>query len=198
MCVENCGVENSVAAEPLPLRDAKPPRRGQSASPEVVHEVQQFYYFEARLLDEERYEEWLGLMTPDIRYWMPGIQARYRKDKAPKLSAKRMAFFDDDFLNLRRRVTRFMHDTAWAEDPPTRAVHTISNVEVELTGKDGELRAWSAFVVVRGRNEREESWLAGRRSDLLRRGGDGLLRITERQVTITETVLLAKNLNVFL
>ena len=63
-----------MAADPLALREAKQPRRGQAASPEVVHEVQQFLFFEARLLDEERYEEWLGLMTPDIRYWMPGIQ----------------------------------------------------------------------------------------------------------------------------
>jgi ethylbenzene dioxygenase beta subunit len=187
-----------VAAEPLALRDAKAPRRGRAAPPELVHEVQQFLFFEARLLDEERYEEWLGLMAPDIRYWMPGIQSRYRKDKAPRLSATRMAYFDDDLLNLRRRVTRFMHDTAWAEDPPTRAVHTISNVEAELTAKHDEIQAYSAFVVVRGRNERDESWLSGRRSDLLRRGEDGLLRLAERQITITEAVLLAKNLNVFL
>jgi ethylbenzene dioxygenase beta subunit len=187
-----------LAAEPLALREAKEPRRGHAASAEVVHEVQQFLFFEARLLDEERYEVWLGLMTPDIRYWMPGIQARYRKDKAPRLSSTRMAYFDDDLLNLRRRVTRFMHDTAWAEDPPTRAVHTVTNVEAELTKKPDEIRAFSAFVVVRGRNERDESWLAGRRSDLLRRGDDGLLRISSRQITITETVLLAKNLNVFL
>ena len=187
-----------MAANAPMLRDAKEPRRGQAASPEVVHEVQQFLFFEARLLDEERYEEWLGLLTPDIHYWMPGIQSRYRKDKAPRLSAKRMAYFDDDLLNLRRRVTRFMHDTAWAEDPPTRAVHTIGNVEVELTEKREELRAYSTFVVVRGRNERDEDWLAGRRSDILRRGDDGLLRIARRQVNITESVFLAKNLNVFL
>jgi ethylbenzene dioxygenase beta subunit len=185
-------------AESAALRDAKAPLRGQAAPAAVVHEVQQFLFLEARLLDEERYEEWLGLLTLDIHYWMPGIQARYRKDKAPRLSATRMAYFDDDLLNLRRRVTRFMHDTAWAEDPPTRAVHTVANVEVELTEKRDELRAYSAFVVVRGRNERDESWLAGRRSDILRRSDDGLLRIARRQITITESVLLAKNLNVFL
>lgn len=180
------------------LKNPVAPRRGRPAPAERVHEVEQFLYFEARLLDEERFEEWLGLMAPDIRYWMPGVQARYRKDKAPRVSPQRMGYFDEDLLNLRRRVTRFMHETAWAEDPPTRAVHSITNVEVELTDAPDELCAYSAFVVVRGRNEREESWLAGRRSDVLRRGKDGLLRLAYRQITITEAVLLAKNLNVFL
>ncbi|RYZ10939.1 MAG: 3-phenylpropionate dioxygenase, partial [Comamonadaceae bacterium] len=89
----------------------------------LLFEVQQFLYREARLLDEERYEEWLGLMTEDIHYWMPGIQARHRRDKTPRLDPQRMAFFDDDLLNMRRRVTRFLDPTAWAEDPPTRSVH---------------------------------------------------------------------------
>ena len=180
------------------LKNPVEPKRAAPASLELVHEVQQFLYFEARLLDEERYEEWLGLVTPDIRYWMPATQARYRKDKAPRFSEKRMGYFDEDLLNLRRRVTRFLHDTAWAEDPPTRAVHSITNVEVELTEAPTELRAYSAFVVVRGRNETERSWLAGRRKDLLRRGEDGALRLARREITITEAVLLAKNLNVLL
>ncbi|WP_228764673.1 3-phenylpropionate/cinnamic acid dioxygenase subunit beta [Limnohabitans sp. Rim11] len=164
----------------------------------LVFEVSQFLYREARILDEERYEEWLGMMTDDIHYWMPGIQARHRKDKTPRLDPKRMAFFDDDMLNLRRRVTRFMDPTAWAEDPPTRACHVISNIEVEMTDKPDEFKAYSAFINCRGRGEAEEFWLTGRRSDILRRSNDGTLRIASREIVITQTVLLAKNLNVFL
>ncbi len=165
---------------------------------ELVFEVTQFLYREARILDEEKYEEWLGMMTEDIHYWMPGIQARHRKDKTPRLDPKRMAFFDDDMLNMRRRVTRFMDPTAWAEDPPTRACHVISNIEVELTDNADELRAYSTFINVRGRSESEEFWLAGRRTDVLRRGEDRLLRLASREIVTTQTVLLAKNLNVFL
>ncbi len=168
------------------------------ASMELVFEVTQFLYREARILDEERYEEWLGMMTDDIHYWMPGIQARHRKDKAPVLDPKRMAFFDDDMLNMRRRVTRFKDPTAWAEDPPTRSCHVISNIEVELTDKANEFKAYSTFINCRGRSETEEFWLAGRRTDVLRRGDDGLLRLAAREIVTTQTVLLAKNLNVFL
>lgn len=165
---------------------------------ELVFEVSQFLYREARILDEERYEEWLGMMTDDIHYWMPGIQARHRKDKTPRLDPKRMAFFDDDMLNMRRRVTRFMDPTAWAEDPPTRACHVISNIEVELTDKASEFKVYSTFINCRGRGEAEEFWLTGRRTDILRRGDDGVLRIASREIVTTQTVLLAKNLNVFL
>ena len=80
---------------------------------DIVYELERFLYREVRLLEEERYEEWLGTMTDDIHYWMPGIQARFRKDKTPRYSHTRMAHFDDDMLNLRRRVTRSLHETAW-------------------------------------------------------------------------------------
>lgn len=168
------------------------------AAMELVFEVSQFLYREARLLDDERYEEWLGLMTDDVHYWMPGIQARYRKDKSPRLDPARMAFFDDDLLNMRRRVTRFLHATAWAEDPPTRSCHVISNVEVELTDLDNEYIAHSTFVNCRGRNDAEEYWMSGRRQDRLRRLEDGTLRLAARQIVTTQAVLLSKNLNVFL
>ncbi|MCR5879613.1 3-phenylpropionate/cinnamic acid dioxygenase subunit beta [Phenylobacterium sp. J367] len=191
----------SQAAETNPadmIRSPKAPQFPALPDRDLVFEVEQFLYREARLLDEERYEEWLGLMTEDIHYWMPGMQARYRDDASAGPLIERMAFYDDDLLNLRRRVTRFMHATAWAEDPPTRAVHIINNIEVELTEAEGEYRVYSTFVNCRGRNESEESWLAGRRTDLLRRDAGGALRLARRMICITQTVLLAKNLNVFL
>jgi ethylbenzene dioxygenase beta subunit len=137
-------------------------------------------------------------MTDDIHYWMPGIQARYRNDKKLRYDPNRMAHFDDDMLGLRRRVTRFLHDTAWAEDPPTRSCHMISNVQVELSERAEEIIAHSVFVNCRGRNETEEDWLCGRRKDTLRRLENGELRLARREIYITQSVLLAKNLNVFL
>ncbi len=177
------------------------PRRPDPVGPadeRVRVEVERFLLFEARLLDEERYEEWLGLMTPDIHYWMPGVQARYRKDKTAPYSVERMAYFDDDMLNLRRRVTRFKQDTAWTEDPPTRHVHAVSNIEAEVTDDDREYDVRSVVLSVRGRNEAEEDWLIARRRDRLRRDGDGTLRLARRAIYVTQAVLLAKNLNVFL
>ena len=35
------------------------------------HEVEQFLFHEARLLDERKFDDWLDLLTDDIHYWMP-------------------------------------------------------------------------------------------------------------------------------
>jgi hypothetical protein len=51
---------------------------------------------------------------------------------------------------------------------------------------------------VRGRNETEEDWLLARRKDRLRRIGEGHFRLSKREIYITQAVMLAKNLNIFL
>src|SRR5260370_36642387 len=50
---------------------------------EVIREVEQFLYREARLLDERRFHEWLALFTADVHYWMGARANRYpRTSKA--------------------------------------------------------------------------------------------------------------------
>jgi len=50
---------------------------------DIIREVEQFLYREARLLDERRFHEWLELFTDDVRYWMAGRTNRYpRASKA--------------------------------------------------------------------------------------------------------------------
>lgn len=36
-----------------------------------LRELEQFLYREARLLDEQRWDEWEALWTPDGEYWVP-------------------------------------------------------------------------------------------------------------------------------
>src|SRR6202022_3534317 len=37
----------------------------------LKQEIEEFLYYEADLLDERRYEDWLALVAEDVRYWMP-------------------------------------------------------------------------------------------------------------------------------
>lgn len=165
---------------------------------DLAFEIEQFLYREARLLDAERYDEWLALMTPDIYYWMPGIQARYRADPGDAISPTRMAFYADDLDYLAKRISRAKQVTAWAEDPPTRHFHLIGNVEVEATDKPNEWVVHSLIYNIRHRNEDDEQHLSARREDLIRRCDDGMLRLARRTIKTQQTVLLAKNLNTFL
>ncbi|GIL39137.1 3-phenylpropionate/cinnamic acid dioxygenase subunit beta [Roseiterribacter gracilis] len=160
-------------------------------------EVESFLYEEAWLLDGERFRDWLGLMTQDVRYWMPALENRHRADAAVALQPDRMAFFDDDYKDLERRVLRFEQTTAWSESPATRHVHSISNIQLVAAPTDSEVGVRSVFANYRNRGERDEDLLMGRREDRLRRV-DGTLRIAERKIFLAQNVLLSKNLNTFL
>src|SRR5690606_29323960 len=125
---------------------------------------------EARLLDEERWDDWLALMTEDIHYWMPTLENRRRADKAGPYGPDRGALYDDSLQDLTRRVTRFKQPSAWAEDPPTRHAHVISGVEAYEGERDGEYRVHSTFVNYRTRVDHDNYLLVGRREDVLRLG----------------------------
>ncbi len=56
-------------------------------------EVEQLLFLEARLADESRYEEWLALMTDDVRYWVPSGPADYDPDT-------RISFVNDNRSRL--------------------------------------------------------------------------------------------------
>lgn len=73
----------------------------------LQHEVEQFLYHEARLLDERKFDDWLALLTDDVHYWMPirrTTTVREIDDEFTKPGA--MAFFDDDKKYLEIRVKK--------------------------------------------------------------------------------------------
>ena len=37
----------------------------------TIKSCEKFLAFEARLLDEARFDDWLGLFLPDAKYWVP-------------------------------------------------------------------------------------------------------------------------------
>ena len=72
--------------------------------------------------------------------------------------------------------------------------HVDPNQHPELSIADLEAR--SAFLVYRNRLEREENVFAGRRSDILRRVGEGL-QVARRVILLDQNVLQAKNISTF-
>ena len=175
---------------------------------EVIREVEQFLYREARLLDERRFREWLDLFTDDVRYWMGARSNRYpRTSKAisilspnryvedDKTRDDELSIFDETKETLSGRVARLETGMAWAEDPPSRTRHLITNIEV--AGETGaELTVHSNFMVYRSRAETEQDFYVGARQDLLQRA-DGRLKIARRKMTLDQNVLSAKNLSIF-
>src|ERR1700761_3386427 len=147
------------------------------ASHAIHFEVEQFYYTEAELLDDGRFTDWLDLLADDLDYWMPTRTNRLRRQQALSIAARgEAAFYDETKESLAWRIRRFDSGMAWAEDPPSRTRHLITNIVVhhvapsrhpEFSVDDLEVR--SAFLVYRNRLQHEENIFAGQRTDILRR-----------------------------
>lgn len=163
----------------------------------ILADLTAFLYREAWLLDSGDEEGWLALLTDDIHYFMPAQPAVYSRNRKQRSVADKLAFYDDNLDMIKRRIARAIHPTAWSEDPPTRVIHQISNIEAFDTGTEGEWRIRSVAVVFRSRNEADQDTLWARRDDIVRRV-DGQLKLAKRTVTLAHNVLLGKNLNVFI
>src|SRR5207249_2946238 len=109
--------------------------------------VEQFLYYEARLLDTQQLEAWLELFTEDATYWLP-------LEMGQKDPVETSSIVYDDRTLLELRVKQARHPRAHARLPLARTVHTVSNV-MPLEEKNGELRVGSTLQVIEFRNERQ-------------------------------------------
>jgi len=105
--------------------------------------------------------------------------------------------FDETKASIDLRLQRLESGMAWAEDPPTRHVYQITNIEAFETDKPDTVEVHSVFTLYRNRSERDQSTLMGRRRDLLRKTDDGEFLIKGRLILLQQSTLLAKNLSYF-
>jgi 3-phenylpropionate/cinnamic acid dioxygenase small subunit len=163
------------------------------------HEVEQFLFDEADLLDTWQFDEWLTLLAPDIHYWMPTRTNRLHRQRHLETGGPLdAAYLDETYEHLEQRVRRLRTGMAWAEDPPSRTRHMVSNVRVRSTEIDGAFELDCSFFVYRTRLEREMDMFVGRRTDVIRRAANAYgFEIARRTILLDQATLLAKNLSIF-
>lgn len=162
------------------------------------YRVEQYYFREAEMLDSYDYDAWLELFTDKIRYWVPSRFNRMRHDAGSTTSTHdEFSLFDDDKTTLGWRVRQQQLNTHWAENPRSRIRHLITNIRVDTPDQAGRLSARSNFLCYRNRMRDEVDIWVGERQDVLIEI-DGALRIDSRTVYLDQSVILSKNLNVFL
>ncbi|PSQ19800.1 phenylpropionate dioxygenase [Halobacteriales archaeon QS_8_69_26] len=162
---------------------------------ELQHEVEQFYYREAELLDDRDLEAWLDLLTEDVEYAMP---TRLIREKAAERSPFSETSFNyhEDRSTLESRVDRFGSEFAWSDDPPARTRHYVTNVRVG--DPDGEeLPVKSNLLLFWAQRENDDTLVSCERHDRLRRV-DGDLKVARREVRLDHNVVPMKNISVFL
>src|ERR1700732_2539872 len=162
-------------------------------------EIEEFLYYEADLLDERRYEDWLALVAEDGRYGMP-MRRNVKVDDIEREFTREgldISWFDEGKETLTRRVRQIQTGIHWAEEPVSRISHMVSNLrllEASPSWADPvEVTVRCRFLIYRNRVETETDILVGKREDLLRRG-DGQWQIARRKIVLDQNVPLTKNL----
>lgn len=164
----------------------------------IQHEVEQFLYREARLLDERRLDDWLDLLADELHYWMP--MRRNIKfgdwDLEFTSSETEINWFDEGKDVLAGRIRQINTGIHWPEEPVSRFEHIVSNVEV-VSVQGAEIRVNSKFFCYQNRLQDEVNHFVGRREDLLRRDADTDFKIVKRKIILAQNVMLPKVVNTF-
>lgn len=173
-------------------------RKPKSLSLELQHEVEQFLYWETKLLTDRRYQEWFGLLASDLRYWMPIRSTKIMREVAFEYTNESgFAHFDDNWSTMKGRIKKIMSDVGWSENPASRLRYLVSNVMV-IPESETTLNVVSAMMVYRTRQERQQDVFACERQDVLRRvDSEAGFEIASRKILVDQSTILSNNLSFF-
>ncbi len=137
-------------------------------------EIEDFLAHEAALLDEARYDEWLGLFTADAWYWVPAQLGQ--RDPYETISL----MYDDRRL-LETRVRRLMQGLLHAQTPRSATSRQVTNVAIVEQQPDAAL-VRSKFVVVEYRRDTQRLFAGTYFHRLVR--AEGALKIASKRVDL--------------
>lgn len=135
---------------------------------------------EARLLDDQDFEAWLGMFTPDCRYWVP-------VSRAQQTPGDGVAHFNDDKQLMAARTHRLLNPRAFGAEPSPRTAHVVSGIRIDGVAYDGVVTATSSQIVLEYRRrdqfEQDSRVFGGRVTHRLMPAGDGF-QISEKRVDL--------------
>jgi 3-phenylpropionate/cinnamic acid dioxygenase small subunit len=149
-----------------------------------------FVYDEARMIDERRFEEWLGLWAADSYYWMPLDPDA----EDPKLVTALM--YEDDFLR-KLRVERLEGARTFSQKPRSRCHHVLQRPFVDVVDhKAGHFVTSTPFHYVETRLDDQFLLAATARHQLAIEAG--ALRIKLKRVDLLNPDAAFGNIQLFL
>ncbi len=175
----------------------------------LQHKVEQFYYREARLLDNRQYQSWLALCAEYIQYIMPArgnpLVNNLEHGNESMISVERelegvdsdgCPLREESYLHLALRVDRSFKINAWAENPAARTRRIVGNVEI--IDVDGEqLSVTSNFHLFYARPGAANFIYAGQRRDLLKVTEESY-QISQREIIMDMADVRVPTLGLFL
>lgn len=166
-----------------------------STDTELYMRVTQFLNHEAKLLNQRRFDEWIDVVTEDIKYVVPVRVSREAGDDVNEFS-DRSQHFNENYEELNERVVRFQKEYAWSENPPSRIRRFVTNIIPKET--DDGIEVESSVLVYRSRRDKDEPDIlsAVRKDKLVEDNGE--LKLDDRRVLLDNTKIPSKNFAFFI
>jgi benzoate/toluate 1,2-dioxygenase beta subunit len=142
-------------------------------------DCERFVQAEARLLDQRRFRDWMGLFTEDGTYWVPSVP----NQKSPY---NHVSLFYDDRALMKTRIDRLEHPRIHVQSPPSRTAHIVGSVAIESDDNaSGEILVSSTVLMVEYRDEKQRIF-AGQQTHRLHRdpSSEQGWRIVQKQVDL--------------
>jgi 3-phenylpropionate/cinnamic acid dioxygenase small subunit len=150
--------------------------------PHLYPEVASLLAREALYLDEQRWQDWLGLYAEDVVYWVPAWQSETKLTDDPKNQLS--LIYTESRMGLEERVFRIESEDSFASLPLDRTTHITSNIL--LTKAEADQIEVSATWMVHSYGSHGEATRGGRYRYTLRRVGGKLLIAKKVVVLIDE------------
>jgi len=149
-----------------------------------------FVYAEARVLDEQRFDDWLALFADDGYYWMPLLPGQ----TDAKLQT---SLLYEDKLLLGVRIQRLSGARTFSQQPRSRCHHLLQQPTVESAdAASGRFVVRTAFHYVETRLD-VQTLYAGWATHTLRAEGDAL-KIELKRVDLVNSDAAFGNINLFM
>ena len=153
-----------------------------SVDVDLLRQIEQFLFLEARLADEGDYDGWEALWTDDGVYWIPANG----DDIDP---ATQMSILFDNRSRIALRVRQLKSDKRHAQNPRSRLRRLLGNIEL-LDGDadpgavDGDVVVGANFFIYESRERGTTIW--GGRSEYRLRRVDGGWRMARKKVMLVD------------
>ena len=171
-------------------------------SAEDQRALERFYFFEARLLDNRHYQQWLTLLDPGIQYIVPSRVNRQidNRDRGSEdmISVDRelegtdsdgCPLREENFILLSLRAERAYKVNSWSENPPARTRRIVGNIEL-LSRENEELQVVSNFHLYYARPDHQSVMYTGQRRDKLTARDDSFCLLRREVVLDYATIEL--------
>jgi benzoate/toluate 1,2-dioxygenase beta subunit len=131
-------------------------------------DCESFLLYEARLLDEAKFDDWLALFTADAQYWVPS-------EPDQKSPYDTVSLIYDDRRLLETRVRRLASPRIYSQEPRSRTSRIVTNITLEENGQEALVR--SKFVMIEFRRNAQRLFGGTCFHRLVRQDGSPRIRL---------------------